>query len=35
MEAACNAASRGLQNADHRIVQMGKTTQQTIDNLFR
>lgn len=35
MEAACNVASRGLEAADRRIVQMGRTTQQTIDNLFR
>ena len=35
MEAACNVASRGLEAADRRIVQMGRTTQQTIDNLSR
>ena len=35
MEAVCNAASRGLRAADRRIVEMGRTTQQNIDNMFR
>ena len=35
MEAACNVASRGLRAADRRIVEMGRTTQQSIDNMFR